>query len=125
MGHRPSCRSCRHCVSSQGAAAGWCHLRRLAIHSAYSSELWCHHWTARPPRLPLGDPQDQGADANADRNVLPPADLAVPSLAVDAGSGDAPDFGDATVLGDDPTFGDASVFSSSQQLSLEALLPQF
>jgi hypothetical protein len=29
-------------------------LRRLPIHGELASELWCHHWTARPPRLPLG-----------------------------------------------------------------------
>jgi hypothetical protein len=32
---------------------GWCQLRRLSIHPELAGELWCHHWTARPPRLPL------------------------------------------------------------------------
>jgi hypothetical protein len=31
---------------------GWCQLRQLAIHSDLVGELWCHHWTASPPRLP-------------------------------------------------------------------------
>jgi len=35
---------------------GWCQLRKLPIHVELASELWCHHWTARPPRLPvMGD----------------------------------------------------------------------
>lgn len=33
---------------------GWCKLRRLEIHPEISGEFWCHHWTALPPRLPLG-----------------------------------------------------------------------
>jgi hypothetical protein len=31
---------------------GWCQLRRLAIHPELAADLWCTHWTARPPRLP-------------------------------------------------------------------------
>jgi hypothetical protein len=31
---------------------GWCALRRLPIHPELAGDLWCHHWTARPPRLP-------------------------------------------------------------------------
>jgi hypothetical protein len=31
---------------------GWCRLRELAIHPDLAGELWCHHWTARAPRLP-------------------------------------------------------------------------
>jgi hypothetical protein len=57
MGNRPCCRSCRHCVLPTGEEPGWCRLRRLPIHAELASELWCHHWTARPPRLPLsGEP---------------------------------------------------------------------
>jgi hypothetical protein len=32
---------------------GWCQLRQLQIHPELAAELWCHHWTARPPRLPV------------------------------------------------------------------------
>jgi hypothetical protein len=32
---------------------GWCHLRQLSIHPELVGDLWCHHWTSRPPRLPL------------------------------------------------------------------------
>jgi len=53
MGNRPSCRSCRHCVPPKGAETGWCHLRQLAIHPELVGDLWCHHWTSRPPRLPV------------------------------------------------------------------------
>jgi hypothetical protein len=54
MGHRPSCRSCRHCLPAQGEGQqGWCQLRQLGIHPELVGELWCHHWTARPPRLPV------------------------------------------------------------------------
>jgi hypothetical protein len=55
MGHRPSCRSCRHCTPPSGEQLGFCHLRQLAIHAELASDLWCHHWTPRPPRLPSTD----------------------------------------------------------------------
>ena len=35
---------------------GWCQLRQLPIHSELVADLWCHHWTARPPRLPVVHP---------------------------------------------------------------------
>ncbi|MCU0529547.1 MAG: hypothetical protein MUD04_08645 [Cyanobium sp. Prado107] len=50
---RPSCRGCTHCALPQGGGGGWCRLRQLAIHPELAGELWCHHWTARPPRLPV------------------------------------------------------------------------
>jgi hypothetical protein len=31
---------------------GWCRLRELPIHPDLAGQLWCHHWTARAPRLP-------------------------------------------------------------------------
>lgn len=65
MGHRPSCRSCRHCTPPSGAELGWCQLRQLAIHPELVAELWCHHWTGRPPRLPAVGPlppQEQSLD---------------------------------------------------------------
>ena len=52
MGNRACCRSCRHCVPPSGQEPGWCQMRRLSIHPDLAAELWCHHWTARPPRLP-------------------------------------------------------------------------
>jgi hypothetical protein len=56
MGNRPCCRSCRHCTLSSGLQMGWCQLRKLPIDPELAAELWCHHWTARPPRLPvMGD----------------------------------------------------------------------
>lgn len=53
MGHRPSCRSCRHCTPPSGVEQGWCQLRQLPIHPELAGDLWCHHWTARAPRLPV------------------------------------------------------------------------
>jgi hypothetical protein len=35
---------------------GRCQLRQLPIHPELVGELWCHHWTARPPRLPVVPP---------------------------------------------------------------------
>jgi hypothetical protein len=32
---------------------GWCQMRELPIHPDLATDLWCHHWTARPPRLPV------------------------------------------------------------------------
>ncbi|MFN7899427.1 MAG: hypothetical protein ACK5N0_07135 [Synechococcaceae cyanobacterium] len=52
MGNRPSCRSCRHCLPPSGMQLGWCQLRQLPIHPDLVTDLWCPHWTARPPRLP-------------------------------------------------------------------------
>ncbi|MEN9541251.1 MAG: hypothetical protein RLZZ459_1342 [Cyanobacteriota bacterium] len=58
MGTRPCCRSCRYCTPPIGEEFGWCQLRRLPIHPELVGDLRCHHWTARPPRLPLlVDPQ--------------------------------------------------------------------
>ncbi|MEB3332204.1 MAG: hypothetical protein VKI83_06910 [Synechococcaceae cyanobacterium] len=65
MGNRPSCRSCRHCAPPSGAELGWCQLRQLPIHPELAGELWCHHWTARPPRLPVMPPV--GSEAAASR----------------------------------------------------------
>jgi hypothetical protein len=28
----------------------------LPIHPDLAGDLWCHHWTARPPRLPVMPP---------------------------------------------------------------------
>jgi hypothetical protein len=53
MGNRPCCRSCRHCLPPDSGELGWCQLRQLAIHPDLVGELHCHHWMARPPRLPL------------------------------------------------------------------------
>jgi hypothetical protein len=60
MGHRPSCRSCRHCTPPSGEQLGVCHLRQLAIHAELAADLWCHHWTPRPPRLPVTAPASTG-----------------------------------------------------------------
>ncbi|MFZ9229654.1 MAG: hypothetical protein ACO23C_10505 [Prochlorococcaceae cyanobacterium] len=63
MGQRPCCRSCRHCAPPSGAEFGWCQLRQLPIHPELASDLWCHHWTARPPRLPVMSPASTSAAA--------------------------------------------------------------
>ena len=52
MALQPNCRGCRHCQPPVDAALGWCRLRQLPIHPDLASDLWCHHWTARAPRLP-------------------------------------------------------------------------
>ena len=31
-------------------------MRQPPIHPDLANELWCHHWTARPPRLPVMTP---------------------------------------------------------------------
>lgn len=67
MGHRPSCRSCRHCTPPAGGLVGWCQLRQLPIHHELVAELWCHHWTGRPPRLPaFGSQADHGDHPDRD-----------------------------------------------------------
>jgi hypothetical protein len=35
---------------------GWCQLRELPIHAELVADLWCHHWTAPPARLPVMAP---------------------------------------------------------------------
>lgn len=56
MGKRPNCRSCRHCTPPMEGELGWCQLRQLSIHPDLVGDLWCHHWTASPPRLPTMGP---------------------------------------------------------------------
>ena len=68
MGSRPCCRSCRHCTPPAGAEFGWCQLRQLPIHPELAAELWCHHWTARPPRLPVMAAPASGGGASAQPN---------------------------------------------------------
>ena len=70
MGTRACCRSCRHCTPPSGVEMGWCQLRHLPIHGELASELWCHHWTARPPRLPLmGDGGSELEPLRSDRQL--------------------------------------------------------
>jgi hypothetical protein len=68
MGSRPCCRSCRHCAPPTGAEFGWCQLRQLPIHPDLAVELWCHHWTARPPRLPVMAAPSPGGGASSQPN---------------------------------------------------------
>ncbi|MCX5956720.1 MAG: hypothetical protein NTW51_10050 [Cyanobacteria bacterium] len=69
MGHRPSCRSCRHCIPPQGVSLGRCQLRQLSIHHDLVGDLWCHHWTARPPRLPVVAPGGAFAPVQAPQQL--------------------------------------------------------
>jgi len=48
---------------------GWCQLRQLPIHPELASELWCHHWTARPPRLPVMAPCNGAETGPADEQL--------------------------------------------------------
>jgi hypothetical protein len=65
MGKRPNCRSCRHCTPPKGAELGWCQLRQLSIHPDLVGDLWCHHWTASPPRLPtVGGAGEEASEAS-------------------------------------------------------------
>jgi len=69
MPNRPCCRSCRHCVPPSGAQSGWCQLRQLAIHPELAGDLWCHHWMARQPRLPVVGPAGRATlEANPPAN---------------------------------------------------------
>lgn len=70
MAQRPSCRGCRHCTPPQEGQPGWCQLRRLAIHPDLASELWCHHWSARPPHLPRIVDGDQACRAEEGQLTL-------------------------------------------------------
>jgi hypothetical protein len=44
---------------------GWCQLRQLPIHPELVADLWCLHWTARPPRLPVVAPEGLQRPAHA------------------------------------------------------------
>jgi hypothetical protein len=47
-------------------------LRQLPIHPELAAELWCHHWTARPPRLPVvasAGTAGRGAAAGVNRQL--------------------------------------------------------
>ncbi|MFM7313939.1 MAG: hypothetical protein ACKO0M_12360 [Cyanobium sp.] len=60
MPNRTCCRSCRHCLPPNGGELGWCQLRQLSIHPELAADLWCHHWMARLPRLPVVTPGGRG-----------------------------------------------------------------
>ncbi len=47
-----SCQSCMHCTPPAASGSGWCQLRRLSVHPELGSQVFCHHWTCRPPSLP-------------------------------------------------------------------------
>ncbi len=47
-----SCQSCVHCTPPAPTGTGWCRLRRLSVHPELASQVFCHHWTSRPPSLP-------------------------------------------------------------------------
>jgi hypothetical protein len=44
-------------------------MRRLPIHPDLAGELWCHHWTARPPRLPQLNERPAAEATVADRQL--------------------------------------------------------
>ncbi|CAK6695230.1 MULTISPECIES: hypothetical protein [unclassified Synechococcus] len=72
MGQRPNCRSCNHCHAPEesfGAEQSWCQMRRLAIHPELAADLWCHHWTPRPPRLPSVDHSQVAIPIPANRQL--------------------------------------------------------
>jgi hypothetical protein len=63
---------------------GWCQLRQLPIHPDLVGELWCHHWTASPPRLPvLGT---SGTDAQDEPTPLASQQLSLSGLPQDLSS---------------------------------------
>ncbi len=47
-----SCQSCVHCTPPAVSGSGWCRLRRLPVHAELANQVFCHHWTCRPPSLP-------------------------------------------------------------------------
>jgi hypothetical protein len=71
MGNRPNCRSCRHCTPPNGVDLGWCQLRQLPIHPELVADLSCHHWTVRPPRLPVlsGSSPDQSLPGGGNQQL--------------------------------------------------------
>ncbi|MDB4677627.1 hypothetical protein OAE71_00520 [Synechococcus sp. AH-551-A21] len=47
-----SCQTCVHCTPPAATGSGWCRLRRLSVHAELANQVFCHHWTCRPPALP-------------------------------------------------------------------------
>ena len=47
-----NCQSCVHCTPPAATGSGWCRLRRLSVHAELANQVFCHHWTCRPPSLP-------------------------------------------------------------------------
>ena len=47
-----SCQTCVHCTPPAATGSGWCRLRRLSVHAELANQVFCHHWTCRPPSLP-------------------------------------------------------------------------
>ena len=52
MSTNECCRTGEHCLSSQGAAGGWCRLRKIKVHPDIAPFAVCHHWTKKAPSLP-------------------------------------------------------------------------
>jgi hypothetical protein len=44
-------------------------MRQLSIHPELAGDLWCHHWMARLPRLPV-----LGPGGRSELDPSPPAD---------------------------------------------------
>jgi hypothetical protein len=56
----------------------------LQIHPDLVGDLWCHHWAACPPRLPvLGPP---GMESQDDRTLLSSHQLSLSGLPKDLSS---------------------------------------
>ena len=47
-----SCQTRVHCTPPAATGSGWCRLRRLPVHAELANQVFCHHWTCRPPALP-------------------------------------------------------------------------
>jgi len=78
MGNCACCRSCRHCSPPSSVEMGWCQLRKLPIHPDLASEVWCHHWIARPPRLPVMAHPAGGLESQVQNRQLILSDLLEP-----------------------------------------------
>ncbi len=66
MAIKKCCRTCGHCISSQGGTASWCRLRKIKVHTEIVRFVFCHHWVQLSPSLPIVELKDSALDKQLD-----------------------------------------------------------
>ncbi len=66
MSLKPCCLTCQHCVLGHTGSAGWCLLRRIKVHNAIVSLVFCHHWTIQESSLPTVEDNTKESEKQLD-----------------------------------------------------------
>ncbi|WP_269622026.1 metal-binding protein [Prochlorococcus marinus] len=49
------CHTCKYCKEIPSSSNSWCLLRKIKLHSDFTSYVFCHHWTNQQSAIPLID----------------------------------------------------------------------